>query len=280
MITKLITRSNNKNKTNMNAEIKTIYPHQAKQLLKLNTRNRPLASRHVNLLADEMRAGNWKLNGETITVSEDTLLDGQHRLAACVLANTPFKSFVVEGADNECFDTIDVGKKRSNSDALVIRGEKHATKLAAALRLIDGYYSKNALAEVGGQVSNIRIQQLLAMHPDIRKSVQRYGANPAKSLVPMSHVCAYHYIFAQIDPHLASVFMDKLLSGLNLTENDPINVLRTKLINIKITKNNINNRVLRAYLIKAWNALRDGRKIKILTWRSAKNPNEPFPRAK
>jgi len=93
-------------------------------------------------------------------------------------------------------------------------------------------------------------------------------------------VCAYHYIFAQIDPHLASVFMDKLLSGLNLTENDPINVLRTKLINIKITKNNINNRVLRAYLIKAWNALRDGRKIKILTWRSAKNPNEPFPRAK
>ena len=41
-------------KIKMKAEIKTIHPQQAQQLLKLNTRNRPLAKRHVNLLADEI----------------------------------------------------------------------------------------------------------------------------------------------------------------------------------------------------------------------------------
>jgi len=264
----------------MKAEIKTIYPQQAQQLLKLNTRNRPLAKRHVNLLADEMRSGNWKLNGETITLSDDTLLDGQHRLAACVLSNTPFQSFVVEGADRSCFDTIDVGKKRTNADTLHVKGEKNYVTLAASLRLIDAYYNETGLAEPKGQLSNIRIQELLNKHPNVRKSVARFSHPSCKTLVPLSHVCAYHYIFSLIHSALADEFMDKVVTGVNLDKDDPVGVLRNKLIVTRLNNSQTNPRVLRAYLIKTWNAVREGRTIKHMCWRTERNPNEKFPRAK
>jgi len=282
MITKLITRSNNKNKTNMKAEIKTIYPHQAKQLLKLNTRNRPLSPRHVNLLADEMRAGNWKLNGETITLSDDVLLDGQHRLAACVLASTPFESFVIEGADSECFDTIDVGKKRTNGDTLCVKGEKNYVNLSSSLRVVNYYYSEiqSGQKDAYTQLTNIEVQQLLDWHPNIRKSVNRFVTPSCKSLVPMSHVCAFHYIFSLKDPKLADEFMDKLVTGNNLSENDPVAVLRNKLIVTRLNNTKITSKVLRALLIKTWNAVRDGKTIRTIYWRSARYPNEKFPTAK
>ena len=282
MITKLITRSNNKNKTNMKAEIKKIYPHQAKQLLKLNTRNRPLSPRHVNLLADEMRAGNWKLNGETITLSDDVLLDGQHRLAACVLASTPFESFVIEGADSDCFDTIDVGKKRTNGDTLCVKGEKNYVTLSSSLRVINYYYSEiqSGQKDAYTQLTNIQVQQLLEWHPNVRKSVNRFVAPSCKSLVPMSHVCAFHYIFSLKDPELADEFMDKLVTGNNLSKDDPVSVLRNKLIVTRLNNTNITPKVLRALLIKTWNTVREGRTIKTIYWRSARYPNEKFPTAK
>jgi hypothetical protein len=282
MITKLITRSNNKNKTNMKAEIKKIYPHQAKQLLKLNTRNRPLASRHVNLLADEMRSGNWKLNGETITLSDDALLDGQHRLAACVLANTPFESFVIEGADSDCFDTIDVGKKRTNADTLHVKGEKNYVALSSSLRVIHYYYSEigEGKKDVCTQLTNIQVQQLLEWHPNIRKSVNRFVTPSSKSLVPLSHVCAFHYIFSLKDPELADEFMDKLVTGNNLSGDDPVSVLRNKLIVTRLNNTKITSKVLRAYLIKTWNAVREGKTMRNIFWRSTRYPNEKFPTAK
>ena len=271
-----------KPKIKMKAEIQTIYPQQAKELLKLNTRNRPLASRHVNLLADEMRSGNWKLNGETITLSGDALLDGQHRLAACVLANTPFDSFVVEGADSDCFDTIDVGKKRTNADTLQIKGEKSYVVLAAALRVIHYYY--NEIGENPGdaytQLTNIHVQKLLEWHPGIRTSVARFPKPSYKALVPISHVCAFHYIFSLIDPNLADEFMDKVATGANLSEDDPVAVLRNKLILTKLNNLKIESKFLRAYLIKTWNAVREGRTIRNIYWRSKRCPNEKFPVAK
>lgn len=271
-----------KPKIKMKAEIKTIYPQQAKQLLKLNTRNRPLASRHVNLLADEMRTGNWKLNGETITLSGDTLLDGQHRLAACVLANTPFDSFVVEGADSDCFDTIDVGKKRTNADTLHVKGEKHYVALSSSLRVIHYYY--NEIGENPGdacsQLTNIQVQKLLEWHPGIRKSVNKFTSPSHKALVPLSHVCAFHYIFSLKDPELADEFMEKLVTGANLSEDDPVAVLRNKLILTRLNNTKIASKFLRAYLIKTWNAVREGRTIKHLYWRTNRCPNEKFPVAK
>lgn len=54
-----------------------ITPKKARELLKLNTRNRKLSKALVSKYAGDMRAGRWPYNGDPIRVSKDgVLLDG------------------------------------------------------------------------------------------------------------------------------------------------------------------------------------------------------------
>ena len=65
----------------------TITPELAAEFLKKNKSNRPLSSKHVIALAGSIERGEWMFTGESIKFSEsDTLLDGQHRLSAIVMA--------------------------------------------------------------------------------------------------------------------------------------------------------------------------------------------------
>lgn len=79
-----------------------------------NSRNRPVSQSTVDRYVQEMKAGNWKENGQGIIFGKDgQLINGQHRLKACVAANKTFTTLVVYGIDNESFDTIDDGSQRS-----------------------------------------------------------------------------------------------------------------------------------------------------------------------
>lgn len=109
---------------NMNAYWKTITPEIAHEWLRGNTINRPVKQHYVRMLASDMELGRWKRNGETIKRNGRLLLDGQHRLLACIMANTPFETLVVDGIDRDVFPTIDDGCPRSRIDTLAVAGEK------------------------------------------------------------------------------------------------------------------------------------------------------------
>lgn len=65
----------------------TITPEKAKTLLVMNTKNRKLSRKLVQKYASDMAAGRWPYNGDPIRVSvSNVLLDGQHRLEACIAA--------------------------------------------------------------------------------------------------------------------------------------------------------------------------------------------------
>ena len=83
---------------------KTITPAVAEAMLKaseaLGAVNRKLNTRHVELYANEIRSNRWKLNGDAIRLDPDgRILDGQHRLQACVLAGIPFQTIVMTGVE-------------------------------------------------------------------------------------------------------------------------------------------------------------------------------------
>ncbi|WP_460985736.1 ParB N-terminal domain-containing protein, partial [Staphylococcus aureus] len=68
-------------------------------------------------------SGDWKNAGDTIRFDKDgSLIDGQHRLLACVNTNLAQNFLIVYGLDSEVFDVIDNGKGRTNADVL---GMKH-----------------------------------------------------------------------------------------------------------------------------------------------------------
>ena len=105
-----------------------------------NQNNRPLSSSKVVTYSNDMQKQNWSLTGETIKFGNDGLLkDGQHRLEACVRANTPFQTHAVFGVDPETFQHIDVGKKRDGSDTLAMMGVDNYKRASTIIKMIIAY---------------------------------------------------------------------------------------------------------------------------------------------
>ena len=88
------------------AVIETITPEQAKKYLKKGYQNRQhLDKKYVQKLAEDMKNGKWKTSAEPIIFSEDnTLLDGQHRLAALVLSEMTEDFLVIRGFNEHAVD--------------------------------------------------------------------------------------------------------------------------------------------------------------------------------
>lgn len=259
----------------MQAAIVTITPDEAEKLLKLNTNNRALVEPHLLFLQQQMESGAWKLNGEAIIVSKGRLIDGQHRLEACVRAGVPFETLLVKGVDEKVFDTIDSGLRRRASDVLHILGEKYATLLAATISFVDDFTTGALATDQRRRRSNADYEVLLDRHPGIRQAVEYYNVLRAqeKQLVPGSMLCGLYYLFSKKDPSLADKFIEQVAVGENLKQSDPAFMLRDRFIQNSISKSKLPKHYLAAITIKAWNALRTGRVPGHLRW----SKNEVFP---
>ena len=119
----------------MEAQICTISPSLAKQMLETNKNNRKVSKGRVKMYAEDMRNGKWKLNGQAISFYADkTLADGQHRLLAIIESNTPIRSLVITGLERDVMPTIDSGKERSLYNDLQFEGIKNAETIASIIR--------------------------------------------------------------------------------------------------------------------------------------------------
>lgn len=118
----------------MNYVTETITPEKAQQYLQTSKGNRPISRPQVRLYADEMKKGNWQLNGMNIIFDEDgALIDGHHRLLAVIDAGIPVKFDVCRGAKHEAFATYDCGRHRNVGQLLAIEGVKNYNKVASII---------------------------------------------------------------------------------------------------------------------------------------------------
>ena len=185
---------NNKYKIQMKAELRTITPEWAKKILdEKNTGNRPVSRLHVDTLAKEISKGKWKVNGDTMCLNGDMLIDGQHRLAAVVQSGISIQAFVIDNLPSDVFDTKDIGRRRSPGDKLGVRGERNACRLAACLLLIDKYMTGRVDKCV--TYSNSEIEELLEKYPEARESLQ--VTTSTKGLLTPSVLDACHYLFSR-----------------------------------------------------------------------------------
>ena len=245
----------------MKAELKTITPAAAKKLLEYNIENRALNSIHVDELAREMKSGRWKINGDTIRISDTgKIIDGQHRLVAVVKTGITIQSWVIEGLPDDVFDTIDLNKRRSGGDTLGCMGEINAYRLNSALILVDKYMTGRVEKSVS--YSNSEIKELLLKYPKLRDSIQ--SKVKGKKLILPSVMDACHYLFSQKNPDEAHFFMDRVLRGSALKEGEPEYVLREKLVSNSLAKAKLSKAHVFALCIKTWNHMRAGNKIQHL----------------
>ncbi len=247
----------------METKLECITPAKAQKYLEKNPRNRMLKPAHLSTLEAEMRRG-WRVNGESIKfTSDNVLLDGQHRLTACVNTGVTFSTLVVRGLSFQDQDTIDTGRRRQGGDVLAIHGYKNSNLLAAAVRWVmqlDGRRNLNR----SFIMPNGDLLAVVEKNPDIERSV--LIAMKANKLLVGSAGAALHFLASKTDAEKADVFFGLLATGENLIKGNPVLTLREFLLTHKATptgrKYKIEEVVSRT--IRAWNAFKRGDQLSIL----------------
>lgn len=262
----------------LSVRAEVITPARAAEILSRNDKNRKIASAVVEKYGRDMKGGSWVLNGQTIKIgASGRLLDGQHRCSAAERFGVSFPAIVVEGLDDDVFDTFDLGQKRAISAILKDRSESNTANLAAALRfawlLEKGYIT---LRNVAPTITELL--DTLDRHPEIRDSVKLITrVRDVTSSIALS----LHYFFARVDQGKADEFMERLGDGVMLSAGSPILKLREILLADRANlKRRLSDSEKAALMIKAWNAHLAGLSVKTLKWQTGGDRREEFPRIK
>lgn len=262
--------------------IETITPDVAIAMLERNVKNRNLVKN--NDLKGVMERGEWKLNGETIVFDKNgNLTDGQHRLNACVSSGVPFTTVVVRGVEPASQETVDIGRKRTVSDFLKMRGYKEWCSVAVvgkALWKKDKYgiersfinakhYSPSvtqALDFIDGNYE-ARIKPLIRKTKELQKKYKGLGVLVTAPLFDE---------FRKISVEDAEHFYGMLMGSYTPTKKAIVKLIMKLSENAGSSKQ-LPNEYLAAYIVKAWNSYIDGVEIERLTYSPGGYNAEHFP---
>lgn len=246
---------------------KLITPEVAKGYLAANRGNRRVRRSVVQRYAADMQAGQWHLGTGAIVVDVNgVLIDGQHRLLACIEADAAFPCVVFEGVDPAAKAGIDQGAKRSLSDVLSWKGEVNATNLAAAVRV--GWTWSN-----GDPFNRHRVPSVdetldwLDRNPSIRSAV--IDAQPCRRqfYCPLAVVAATLHRLRLVDAAGADEFLEQVETGANLPVGAPALALRNWMTGQAASATTGRRPLPPVYhfvWVKAWNYFVLGREAKIV----------------
>jgi len=212
----------------MALEVLTVTPTIASAWLDTNVLNRAAKSSVVQQYARDMKSGHWKLTGDPIRFSrEGQLLDGQHRLKACVAADAPFVSFVLYGADSSIREYIDIGKPRSVRDILVMDGHHQAAATTAAATVL---WRLSRDENPGGRSTKPSPHEILDIIGKNALLVRSVELSKRARGVSKPMLSAIHYIGASVlkKGELADQFVDVFVGGVPAYDGDPAQLFRER----------------------------------------------------
>jgi hypothetical protein len=259
------------------AQVVTITPKMAEQMLEKNTANRAVRPRTVSRYARDMVTGNWKVNGEGIVCCADgRVLNGQHRLHACVLSGVPFDSLVVTGIAPDAFPTFDTGTKRTLGDSLRARGVSQPDAKGAALNFALRW-DAHVITDVSLRPT---ISESLAWLDDHTDFYDWWHSNDPMVRLSVRNPFDYFVLRGSDDWNDETVlkeFWNGIETGIGLAEDDPRYALRKHILNKRAAKVRgavaLPQLVEAALVVKAWEAWVTRTPKRQMMWR----PNENFP---
>jgi len=243
---------------------------------------RPVKSK-IKQYGESMKQGKWFDQGECIKFDfEGHLKDGQNRLLAIIDQDMTVPLEVLRGVHPESQKYMDIGAARKPADSLYMAGIEYSSKISTSLTLLNQYDSQGFISIQGGskRLNTFEVIEALEKYPGIVDSAKCiFNTSVAQKLMTGSHLVFCHYIFNRIDPNVCTSFWDQVDKGYNLTKNDPIHLLREKMITNKAASlaTKQNPIVMIAFVVKAWNLHRAGRSISRLQYSATSN--DQFPKA-
>lgn len=267
-----------------------VTPEKASEMLKRNVdqeyRNRPQTPSVIQRYMTAMLEGRWEVTGEPIIFSScGRLLNGQHRLDACVRSGRAFETVAVFGIDFDAFKFMDRGKKRSAANVFAIDGVSNYSLMAAATIWLYRILECGGWAQGNNTtLENEQILELYYTHSGLQDSAWVAGKinHEGERLISNALMTALHYLFAQKSRTMADEFMTKVITGVGITKKDePENAIRKWLMKDNMETGGRTEDTFRAaYVVMAWNAKRQNRVIKMFRWRTQQTPNASFPAIK
>jgi hypothetical protein len=185
----------------------TITPTMAKAIVATDAhkmQNRQLRSGKIAQYAEAMKDRSWVLTGQPLVFEGGALLDalgrlldGYHRVAACIRANRPFVTFIVVGIEAKAFRMLDTGIVRTMGDAFKIDEVPDPKHMPYAVRWIKILTGRDPFARqikltndealnFYRSLDTVRLHQLL---PDAKAINKR-----SKKLLTTAQVLAFLYL--------------------------------------------------------------------------------------
>ena len=210
--------------------VESIGPVEARELLALNMNNRSISSLTVQKYVRDIKAARFvSLNGQSIKLAKDRLLDGQHRLTAIAAVGFGrYQFIVIRDLNPEAFTAMDRGESKSFALVLRDRGIPNAGTVAAATR-IQYYWEACKFTKEMSAIppTNAELDDVLTRNPDIKDCLE-YNARLRNYITP-GMIAWLELQLKRVDAVKAREFFEGLASGANLDLRSPILVLRKKL---------------------------------------------------
>lgn len=245
------------------AEIITVTPALAEVLLTHNPDNRNIRPVKLGHYAADMINGRWVLNGETIKVSREGLInDGQHRLRAICESGVSLSVLFVFGLERASRTTVDQGAARTAGDYLTMDQVANGNLAAGIARLVMAYEASGGKT-IGKAKDYTNSEVVERVHRDpnmIEAARYAMAANKfTKGMAVPSIIGACFYILTDEHPSDAEGYMNQVCYGENIRRGDPAFAVRTALSNIERP-----DKAARMEMIfRGWNAYRQNRPLSL-----------------
>ena len=263
--------------------IELIGPEEAARYLQTaaeagDVKNRTIRNARTAEYARLMKAGLWKLNGETIKFdSNGVLRDGQHRLTAIIDSGCAVWIEVSRNILPEDADFIDMGLPRLPSDVLIMHGVDGSGTLSKAC--LYQYAWDNDIIQKQRKRMHVKLSgherlNVLNANPGLKDfALERTLPRGMRRLIPNGLRCWLMYRTYAVDAEKAAEFWEGLFSGSMLSASSPLQKLRGRLIDNLTAAKKMDEIPLAALVIKAWGLFITGEERETIAWRAG----EAFP---
>lgn len=243
-------------KSSISYQSETITPEIAKQLLETIKTPPALDRKALGHYTAAMLAGGWLRNGQPIKIdTEGHVVDGFHRLKACVQANVPFRTLVARNIKTDILHTIDQHRRRNFTTVLKSRNIEHATDihrtLGKLIRLENGVYKMLNLP-----ITWERLDIVLDSNPEIIQASKIAHDTPVRLLPSQSQTTFMFMALKSGHEEQLREFIAKMdTDGRNIGFQDPVGVLMSTMSSLleNSKKGTIDPDVGLAIMIQAFN---------------------------
>ena len=243
----------------MQLSVEQITPQLAEAFLQTSRGNRSFKDAKVRSYARDMAAGRWKVNGETIIFDKSgALIDGHHRLKACVASNANFSTCIVRGADQDAQQTIDMGASRTLGDVLSFRGEKNSNHLNAVILAVVAILNGRPRSS---NLSSQEVVNFLNENPEVRQS----AIVSARKVLPRvgSVIGAIHFAANKSgDGEKFEKFFQSLSDGIPTYEGCAAHAVRERILRDATKRAKMSVQDAHRLIVAAWNKFRVSAPVK------------------